>query len=67
MSEEKQGFKFELGASAKSTVTGVVGIISARIQYHEGTTQYLLKARVTESGTAPERWENENLVELIKD
>ena len=52
-------FEYELGDVVESTVTGFKGTVTARIQYLEGSTQYMVSAQVNELGQAPERWEQE--------
>lgn len=56
-------FKFELGLQVKDTVTGFVGIITARAEYSTGKILYLTEA-IDSTGRPIEWWFEESRLEL---
>lgn len=55
-------FKFNLGIQVKDTVTGFVGIITARAEYDTGLHLYLVEAFANDGPV--ERWLDEVRLEL---
>lgn len=56
----------DLGTTYRDTITGFIGIATARTEYLGNTPSVRLEA-VTEQGDAKERWVNESRLEESRD
>jgi hypothetical protein len=60
-------FKYELGTRAKNIITGVKGIITARVQYLTGCDQYCIQSKSKDGNSAGEAtWVDVNAMKPLK-
>jgi hypothetical protein len=58
------GEKIELGSKVKDSVTGVIGTVTARVEYLYGSPRVMVEYAA--EGKASELWCEENRVEVVR-
>jgi len=60
-------FKIKLGASVKDRVTGLAGVVTARIEFHGGCIQYCVQPKLGKGGELPaSHYFDEDRLRLLK-
>lgn len=60
------GFKFELGVTAESKISGFTGVVTSRSEHLNGCNRYWVAPRVDKEGKLPEgSWMDEDELEVV--